>query len=128
MSPIQIRDEHGRGVPLMNIRIATGTQPSEAATSDVFPAYAGNTGWPIPFFPQQPYALHVNVANVQPGYVPQSYYLTASDTGDVDITLATNRNGQEHGTLRTRGRDFVTEDGKEWQFRGYTMHYLHKML
>ena len=128
MSQIQIRDEYGRGVPLMNIRIATGTQPSDAALFDVFTDYAGNTGWPIPFFPQQPYALHVNFANVQPGYVPQSYYLTASDVGDVHITLATNRNGQEHGQLRVQGRDFISEDGQPWQFRGYTMHYLLKML
>ena len=89
MPQIQIRDTHGQPISGMNIRISEGEQGSDAAIFDVFTDHAGNTGWPIPHWPVQRYALHVNHANVNPAYVPQSYYLLPSDTSaDVRVQLA----------------------------------------
>lgn len=88
MPQIQLRDPYGNPIPLMNIRISEGVKSSDEAIYDVFTDYAGNTGWTIPFWPQQRYALHVNFSNVNPRFVPQSYYLLASDIDTVRITMA----------------------------------------
>ena len=45
-------------------------------------------------------------------------------TGSLLLMHATTQHWQpQHGFLRVQGRDFVDEDGKPWQFRGYTVHY-----
>jgi len=108
MAQIQVRDTHGTPIRRVNIRISEGTKPSDQALFDVFTDDAGNTGWPIPFFPTQAYALHVNFANVNPAYVPQSYYLTAADVNDVQIQLSR----QPLSRLRVEGKYFVGASGR----------------
>ncbi len=68
MAQIQIRDDRGAGVAGINVRISEGTQPSDAAIFDVFTDAAGNSGWPIPFWPAGLYTLHVNAGGVDPRY------------------------------------------------------------
>lgn len=86
MSQLQVRDEHGAGLPRINIRIATGHQTSEEAIFDVFTDLAGNAGWPIPYWPLGDYTLWVNDQNVNPGYGQASLFVTT--TADQLITLA----------------------------------------
>lgn len=123
MAQINVRDITGRGVPRINIRLSEGTQPSDAAIYDMFTDLAGNTGWPVPYFPVQRYALHVNFANVNPAYVPQSYYLLESDMSeDVQITL-------EHTPLtrlHVESRDFYNEHGQRVFIKGATDFLLYK--
>jgi len=122
MSQIQIRDPQGNPIPLMNIRISEGEKPSEEAIYDVFTDREGNTGWPIPFWPQQRYALHVNVANVNPTFLPQSYYLLASDTDTVRIEMAVVQTPPPlTPRLHIEGEQFKTEQGALFQWRGYSM-------
>ena len=88
MAQIQVRDITGLGVPGINIRFTPGQGPSDNAIFDVFTDFAGNTGWPIPYFPVQNWALHLNHANVNPKYLPESFYLTDTDLDNVKISLA----------------------------------------
>lgn len=125
MPQIQVRDEKGAPVTHMNIRVAFGLEPSENATwGSIYTDLAGNAEWPIPYAPVSRYALHLNFADVQPEFVPQSYYLLESDTEDVFITMARVPVQEETGPLHVEGRNFVTASGQPWQFRGYSSHYL----
>lgn len=47
-----------------------------------------------------------------------AYWWTGAASG------ASGPMGREHGPLTTRGRDFIDEDGREWPFVGYAIHYL----
>jgi hypothetical protein len=85
----------------MNIRISEETRSSEEAIFDVFTDYAGNTGWPIPFWPRRRYALHVNFANVNPRFVPQSYYLLPEDVDTVRIELVDVQRPLDEAALKT---------------------------
>jgi hypothetical protein len=85
MAQIQVRDQHGNGVPLCNIRIAEGSKRNDEAIYDVFTDLSGNTGWPIPFWPTKPYTLYVNTANVKPQFSSATVVVTTSD--DVVIAL-----------------------------------------
>lgn len=53
-------------------------------------------------------------------------FLTVAENGSIKQTegLGQRFNRIPLGFLRVDGRNFVTEDGKPWQFRGYSSHYL----
>jgi len=76
VSQIQVRDDQGAGIPRINIRIAEGTKSSEEAIFDVFTDDAGNTGWPIPFWPVQDYTLWINTHNVKPAFGNVSHFVS----------------------------------------------------
>lgn len=64
MSQIHVRDAQGRPVSHINIRLALGDLPSEAAYDDRFTDLAGNTAWPNPLASLRGYTLYVNDTNV----------------------------------------------------------------
>ncbi len=124
MPQIQVRDITGLGVPDINIRIAFGTQPSdEAVWGSIYTDNMGNTDWPMPFAPSSPYALHLNFADVNPLYVPQSYYVTPNDMSDsVQVILA--RTPQTR--LHVEGHDFYNARGERVFIKGATDFLLYK--
>ncbi len=122
MAQIQVRDQHGAPVIGINVRLSIGHQSSDAAYDDRFTDLAGNTAWPNPLPSSEGYTLYVNYANVNPRYDKTSVFVDS--LGDnVPITLSLLNVGFERGQLHTAGRDFYTEDGQPWQFRGYSVHY-----
>lgn len=76
MSQIQVRDEQGAAIARCNIRISHDQQSSDDAIFDVFTDLAGNTGWPIPFWPVKDYTLWVNDRNVLPEFGNTSVFVT----------------------------------------------------
>lgn len=92
MSQIQIRDDHGRGIPHVNIRIALGEGDADAAIFDIETDDAGNQGWPIPFWPRQDYTLHVNKRGVVRGYGEASQFVAAAAHG-ADVVIQLERSG-----------------------------------
>lgn len=85
MSILAVRDEQGNGIPRINIRIAMGDKSSDEAIFDVFTDLAGNTGWPIPFWPTGKYTLWLNDHNVDSRFDAVSLVIT--DQGDHTIVL-----------------------------------------
>src|SRR6187549_4014142 len=124
MAQIQVKDITGLGVPDINIRIAFGTQPSdEAVWGSIYTDNQGNADWPIPFMPVSPYGLHLNFADVNPLYVPQSFYLTPEDmNGNVSIVLARTPLTRLH----VSGHDFFNARGERVFIKGATDFLLYK--
>lgn len=92
MSQIQIRDQQGRGLPGINIRVAEGQKSSDAAIFDFESDSSGNKGWPIPFWPKADYTLHINQPEVgvpqNPRYESKSVLVPAAQfPNDVRIEL-----------------------------------------
>jgi len=87
MSQIQIRDGQGVGIPGINIRISISPAPPSQAIFDVFTDHAGNTGWPIPYWPDWVYTLWANVANVNPAFGQASYQTSTGPQSDIVFTL-----------------------------------------
>ena len=126
MSQIRIKDHTGKSLPFVAIRISEGTEPQEAAVFDVLTKADGSTGWPIPNWPDRLRTLYINQGDYkQSAYADAIRLSTDVDAnGDLDVTLQPSLMGQEQGQLRVSGRDFITDDGQPWHFRGYTMHYI----
>src|SRR5262245_51913058 len=128
MSQLQVRDPQGVPIPGINIRIAENAKPSDQAIFDVFTDLAGNSGWPIPYWPVRDYSLYVNYANVNAAYQSASVYVT--HTNDVAITLMPSETPGGSGLFLTSQYDhddqyvFATTDGQPWLFAAYSMHLL----
>lgn len=121
MAQIQVRDEHGNGIPRINIRISEGQKPSDEAIFDVFTDLAGNTGWPIPFWPNGTYTLWVNYANVLPEFGNTN--VTISHQDNVELVLPSIP-----GILSrviVSGHDFINASGR-WFMKGCTDFLLYK--
>ena len=88
MSQIQVRDSDGRGIPNIRIRFATGNNSSEQAIYDNVTDGAGNSTWPIPYWPKRDhyYTLWFNTQDVDLRY--ESASLVATDGEDQRIVLA----------------------------------------
>jgi len=135
MSQIQVRDSNGHAIPNVNVRISDGDLPSDASVLDIVTDKGGQQTWPIPKWPAQRYTLHANVEIVNGGkndwwnkrYLPASVAVDPRQDGQFDNIViqleAAPFIGEESGFLRVQGRDFVTEQGQPWQFRGYSVHY-----
>lgn len=88
MSQIQVRDQHGNAAVGINVRIAEGQQSSEKAIYDIFTDFAGNSGWPIPFWPKdREFTLWVNYENIDQRYEKASRVLPVGHGDNVEIML-----------------------------------------
>lgn len=136
MSQIHVRDKQGRGLPLINIRIATGGQSSDEAIFDILTDNEGNQGWPIPFWPNQHYTIHVNMRQANGATLRfdsrfgESTVDVAPGDHDVEVVLP-HADGPSGSVSRLVGVDatahrFVTEDGRRQFLRGATMFILYK--
>jgi len=124
MAQIQIRDVAGAPISGINVRLALGHQSSDEAYDDRFTDLAGNTAWPNPLPSHDGYTLYVNHANVNPAFEQTQAHVPDLGT-DVPFVLSrVPAQGQEQGFLGIDGRNFITDDGRPWQFRGYSTHYL----
>lgn len=124
MSQIQIRDAFGVALARINIRIAEGQKSSDEAIFDVFTDLAGNTGWPIPFFPNRDYTLFVNDANVDERYDVASVSVGPS-SGDIVIALH-RRPIVLSRLVRISGHRMVNEHSEPVYGRGASMFLLYK--
>ncbi len=124
MPQIQVKDITGLGVPDINIRVAFGTQPSdEAVWGSVYTDNLGNADWPMPFSPISSYALHLNYADTNPIYIPQSYYLLPEDmNGNVQISLEK----APLTRLHVNGHDFYDGNNNRVFIKGATDFLLYK--
>lgn len=113
MSQIQVRNKHGEGIPLLNIRISNGTEPQEAAIFDVFTDYSGNSGWPIPHWPEGGYTLYFNVANIQKEYGSVSALVNHTNNVEVVLPFAPPPPLQR---VHTEADKFALEDGSEFKW------------
>jgi len=119
MSQIKVRGPIGEALPDIRIRIAEQGQDSDSAFFDVSTDDAGNTGWPVPYFPERPYTLWVNTSDVKPAYQPLA--VDALNGDDMTITLL-------RAPLKrvwVEGHDLRTEDGR-WFMKGVTDFLLYK--
>ncbi len=125
MSQIKLRDANGNPIPDIRYRISHPENPSSGdAIYDNLTDYAGNGGWPIPYFPDKSFVLHFNTQDVKPEWKPTSVVVQPGGA-DINVTLEKNPPmGGESGFLHVEGRNFVTDQGQPWQFRGYSSHYL----
>lgn len=121
---IKIRNSHDQPIPLVNIRISQGSKPSEEAIFDVFTDYAGNTGWPIPFWPTGTYTLYVNYANVNSRYKTYAIEVKIPDENDILVVLEEEK-GIPFPLPTINGRVVPDKkvfrlNGNVWQWRGVT--------
>lgn len=142
MAQLKVRDVNGAGIPNIGIRIAIGSGSSDEAVFDVLTDKQGNQGWPIPFWPIQRYALHVNMreANGTPLRFDPRFgeaRVLVDHGNDVEITLEQAFNAGENvplpgGTLERlasidrSAHRFVTEAGHRQYLRGVTSFLLYK--
>lgn len=84
---IKLRDSNDQPIPLINIRISQGDASSDDAIFDIFTDYAGNTGWPIPFWPTGLYTLYVNYANIIEQYTQTAVAVRIPTEDDILIVL-----------------------------------------
>lgn len=128
MSQIQVRDEAGRGLPRINIRISLGTQQSDRAVFDVFTDLVGNATWPIPYWPTGTYTFWINDQNVDPRYMATSQLVTTTE--DQVIILTTTGAAAPAGPLarvvRIEGHRIVNERGEKLAGRGASAFLLYK--
>lgn len=137
MAQLKVRDENGAGVQGIGIRIAIGSGSSDEAVFDVVTDKEGNQGWPIPFWPIQRYALHVNMREANG--TPLRHNPLFGETrvivdhgNDVDIVLPTAENAPATGELErlvridTAAHRFITESGRPQFLRGTTSYLLYK--
>lgn len=87
MAQIQVRDEQGNPIQRINIRIAERDGASEAAIFDYDTDLAGNKGWPIPFWPDHEWTLHVNKQDVNPEFESAEVRVPQGHHSDIQITL-----------------------------------------
>lgn len=121
MSQIQVKDASGAGVPGINIRLALGDLPSDAAYDDRFTDLAGNTAWPNPL-PAGHYTLYVNDRNVNPRYGTVTVLAPSLDS-DIPVLLP----GAPLGRPSVHGQRFVV-DGAPWFLKGLTAFPLFQMF
>ena len=115
MAIIRVRDTAGQAIPLMNLRLSLGTQPSEAAYDDRFTDLAGNTAWPVVLPSADGYTLYANRANLKPDYGTASLHVQDFH-GDIDLTVP-----HDLSRIVVQGRDFIrTSNGERYQVIGCT--------
>lgn len=139
MAQLQVRDSAGHGVPAINIRIALGHESSDKAIFDILTDNEGNQGWPIPFWPEGFYALHVNMREANGNTLKfdprfgETRVLVEPHDGDVLIILPDASGGEQPAgslealvSIDTGAHRFVTESGKRQFLRGVTSFLLYK--
>lgn len=130
MAQIQVRDSNGAPVPSVRVRFSEGTKSSDEAIYDNLTDLSGNSGWPIPFWPDADYTIHVNTQDVNARFGSASQLVPKGYGGDVGIVLPFYAVPQpepgaypfpgETGRLRVEGQTFRREDGSLFQWRGFT--------
>ena len=88
MAQLQVRDAQGRGIPNIRLRFSVGTEPSDKAIYDNITDSAGNTGWPVPYWPITTYTIWANTppSDVDTRYTSDS--IVVNDGQDHQIVLA----------------------------------------
>lgn len=124
MAQVKLRN-NGSPLPVqLNVRLALGNLSSDEAYDDRFTDFASNTAWPNPLDSNKGYTLYVNDRNVRDEYEMVKVWIP-NFNNDVEIEVPKKPPiGKESGFLHVEGRNFVTEQGQPWQFRGYSSHYL----
>lgn len=87
MSQIKVFDSNGSGLGGIPVRIAVGQASSEDAIFDFKTNDDGSQNWPIPYWPERDYTLHVNTGD----YAVKAYGSDSRhvfDDGDQEFTLA----------------------------------------
>lgn len=120
MSQIKVRDEFGEPVILVNIRISELGKSSDEAFFDVFTDFAGNTGWPIPYFPNRTFSLHINYNNILDDFISLTQDSTPTNAdGDIEITLHRSA-GAGMERVHIEGYYAKTASGKDFFYAGET--------
>lgn len=126
MSQIQVRDERGAAIPLVNVRLSLGTQSSDDAYDDRFTDLAGNTSWPNPLPSPTGYTLYVNERNVQPQFGSLARFVP-SLADDIAIVLPSVQSYLSRLTSIDRERHrCVNEKGQRVFLRGTSDFLLYK--
>lgn len=75
MAQIQVRNQFGEGLPLINIRIGRNGQSSDESEFDVFTDYQGNSAFPYDVPSSSGYELYVNYRHVDDEYLDASIHV-----------------------------------------------------
>jgi len=89
MSQVQVRDEFGRGITYLNIRLGLNAQTEDECQYDAFTDLAGNTAFPYAPKASGGYTLYANYRNVNSAYVTAAPHVANLDN-DVVIVLERN--------------------------------------
>lgn len=87
---IQVRDSNNNPISGINYRISLGDDSSDDAIYDNYTDLAGNSGWPIPYWPNVKFTLYFNFTNVNP-YFKTAVVKVDNPHDDIIVVLESNK-------------------------------------
>lgn len=130
---IRVKDTDGNPLAGISIRFSVGTMSSEEAIYDNKTNSDGAQSWPIPFWPETGYTLHINTGDeAQTSYSNTSVYVRQPLNGqyeDVDVVLSRQAALVTIKPITGVNKDlhrFTDSDGKPVRMRGASSFLLYK--